>query len=74
MHVFSSNSLIAPYLTYGIIGWGRACKTHLTKLLILQKRVLHLIFLPIEMTTLFHILFHLRFCQSIFNIINQLLI
>ena len=35
-------SLIQPYLTYGIIVWGRASKTYLNKLLVLQKRVLRL--------------------------------
>ena len=29
-------SLIYPYLTYGITAWGQACKTHLDKILILQ--------------------------------------
>ena len=38
------NSLILPYLTYGLIAWGQACKSHLNKILILQKRVLRLIF------------------------------
>jgi hypothetical protein len=38
------NSLILPYLTYGLIAWGQACKSHLNKILILQKQVLRLIF------------------------------
>ena len=29
--------LILLYLTYGLIVWGQASKTHLTKLLFLQK-------------------------------------
>ena len=37
------NSLIFPYLSYGLIAWGQAAKTHLEKLLILQKRVVRLI-------------------------------
>ena len=31
------NSLIFPYLSYGLVAWGQASKTHLDKLLILQK-------------------------------------
>jgi hypothetical protein len=37
-------SLIYPYLTYGIAAWGQACKTHLDKILILQKRVIRMMF------------------------------
>ena len=37
-------SLIHPYLSYGISAWGQACKTHLNKILILQKRALKLIY------------------------------
>ena len=32
------NSLINPFLRYGLTVWGHASKTHLNKLLILQKR------------------------------------
>ena len=38
------NSLIAPYLRYGLVAWGQASKTELDKLLILQKRALRFIF------------------------------
>ena len=31
-------SLVAPYLSYGLIVWGQACKSYLDKLLKLQKR------------------------------------
>ena len=31
-------SLISPHLTYGLLAWGQACKSHLEKLLKLQKR------------------------------------
>ena len=37
-------SLVAPYLTYGLIAWGQACKSHLNKLLILQKLALHFMY------------------------------
>ena len=37
-------SLIAPYLTYGLISWGNACKTFLDQILVLQKRALRLIY------------------------------
>ena len=37
------NSLILPYLSYGLIIWGQAAKTHLEKLLMLQKRAVRLI-------------------------------
>ena len=41
------NSLISPYISYGLIAWGQASKTHLEKILILQKRAVRLInFLP----------------------------
>ena len=38
------HTLITPYLTYGISAWGYCAKTHLNRLLILQKRALRLIF------------------------------
>ena len=38
------NSLIHPYLTYGLAAWGQACKTFLNKILILQKRALRLLY------------------------------
>ena len=37
-------SLVAPYLTYGLIVWGQACKSFLDKLLKLQKRALRFIY------------------------------
>ena len=37
------NSLIFPYLSYGLVAWGQAAKTHLEKLLTLQKRAVRLI-------------------------------
>ena len=37
-------SLIAPYLSYGLIAWGQACKSYLDKLLKLQKRALRFIY------------------------------
>jgi len=33
-----------PYLSYGVIAWGRAAKIYINKLLILQKRALRLIY------------------------------
>ena len=38
------NSLFTPYLHYSLIVWGQASKTHLNKLLILQKRALRFIY------------------------------
>ena len=38
------HTLITPYLTYGISALGYCAKTHLNRLLILQKRALRLIF------------------------------
>ena len=36
-------SLVAPYLTYGVVAWGQAAKSNLLKMiLILQKRALRL--------------------------------
>ena len=37
-------SLIAPYLTYGLVAWGQASKSSLDKLLTLQKRALCFIY------------------------------
>ena len=37
-------SLIFPYMSYGLAAWGQAAKTHLQKLLVLQKRVLRLMY------------------------------
>ena len=37
-------SLVAPYLSYGLIVWGQACKSYLDKLLKLQKRALRFIY------------------------------
>ena len=45
------NSLIAPYLRYGLIVWGQANKFLLDKLSILQKRALRFIFLLIGVIT-----------------------
>ena len=36
-------SFIAPYLTYGLVAWGKASKSPLDELLKLQKRALHFI-------------------------------
>ena len=38
------NSLSTPYLRYGLTVWGQASKTHLSKLLILQKPALRFIY------------------------------
>ena len=37
-------SLVAPYLTYGLMAWGQAYKSYLEKLLKLQKRALRFIY------------------------------
>ena len=37
-------SLIMSYLSYGICVWGRAAKLYISKLLVLQKRALRLIY------------------------------
>ena len=36
--LLSFNTLVMPYLNYGILAWGNSCKTYLNKLLKLQKR------------------------------------
>ena len=38
------NSLIVPYLTYGICGWGNCALTFQRKIVTLQKRALRLIY------------------------------
>ena len=35
-------SLMLPYLTYGLTAWGQAAKAHFNKWLLLQKRALHM--------------------------------
>ena len=37
-------SSILPYLTYGLVAWGNASKNYLNKIVVLQKRVLRLIY------------------------------
>jgi hypothetical protein len=64
------NSLILPYLTYGLIAWGQACKSHLNKILILQKRVLQLIFFANRNDHSIPFLFQQRFRQHTFYIIK----
>ena len=36
--------MILPYPTYGLAAWGQAAKTHLQKIIVLQKRVLRLMY------------------------------
>ena len=38
------NSLIHPYLSYGLVVWDQTSKTNLDKILLLQKRALRLIY------------------------------
>lgn len=38
-------SLVSPYLTYGFMTWGQACKSYLEKPLKLQKRDLSFIYI-----------------------------
>ena len=38
------NSLILPYITYGLLAWDNASNAYLNKILVLQKRVLLLIY------------------------------
>ena len=42
LHIYQS--LILPHLTYSLAAWGQAAKTHLQKILVLQKRVLRLMY------------------------------
>ena len=37
-------SLIHPYISYGLTAWGLASKAYLNKILVLQKRALRFIF------------------------------
>ena len=37
-------SLVLPYITYGLVAWGNASKNYLNKIVVLQKRVLLLIY------------------------------
>ena len=38
------HSLILPYLSHGLAAWGQAAKSHLQKILVLQKHVLRLMY------------------------------
>ena len=38
------DTLILPYISYGLIAWGNAYNAYLNKILVLQKRVLRLIY------------------------------
>ena len=44
IHLTIYRSLISLHLTYGLLAWGQACKSHLEKLLKLQKRALRFIY------------------------------
>ena len=35
-------SLMFPYLSYGLVVWGQAPQSHLNKILVLQKRALRI--------------------------------
>ena len=37
-------SLIEPYISYGLVAWGQAANVHLNKVIILQMRVLRLMY------------------------------
>ena len=37
-------SLIFPYMSYGLVAWDQAAKTHIEEVLVLQKRVLRLMY------------------------------
>ena len=42
------NSLILPYITYGLLAWGNASNCYLKRILVLQKQVLRFIyFIPL---------------------------
>ena len=71
-------SLIQPYITYGIAVWGQAAPTNLDKLLILQKRALRLIhFAPyrshaIPLFNHYNILpLNFHYCKSVCNIMHD---
>ena len=38
------NTLIYPYISYGILGWGSTCQTNIHKLLVKQNTVIRVIF------------------------------
>ena len=54
-------SLILPYLTYGLTAWGQAAKAHLNKLLLLQKHALRLIYFLNPRTHAIPFLFLLKY-------------
>ena len=71
-------SLIQPYITYGIAVWGQGAPTNLDKLLILQKRALRLIhFAPyrshaIPLFNHYNILpLNFQYCKSVCTIMHD---
>ena len=59
--IYIYQSLILPYLTYGLTAWGQAAKAHLNKLLLLQKRALRLMYFLNPRTHAFPFLFLLKY-------------
>ena len=51
LHIYQS--LISPYITYGLSVWGQAYKCHLNKILVLQKCALRFMYFTKKMNTPF---------------------
>ena len=66
-------ALILPYLSYGLIAWGQASKTHLTKILLLQKKLSVSYFLPTGKFMPFLFLLMQISCQLAFSILSPYL-
>ena len=70
-HIY--RSLSQPYLLYGVAAWGRADKTHRSKILSLQKRALRLMFFCNFKFTQYPSSFHPVYYLYIFFTWSQLL-
>ena len=78
------NSLVVPYLRYGLIAWGQTGKTQLNKLLMLQKRALrfmcfadrcdHAIPLVLRAQTLpIHFLYYKLLAETMHDVSNDVI-
>ena len=72
-------SLIHPYLTYGIAVWGQACKTYLDKILVLQKRVMRMMYFSDRYDHAIPLFLDLRilpvtflYCETVFGLMYDI--
>ena len=66
-------SLISPSISYGLISWGQAGKTHLNKILLLQKRAVRLMnFATFYLYQYFAFTITLKYCSIVmYDVYNK---